>query len=282
MADLESPDPTPVAAEPVAPVEPTDPDAHEPEGTQDISGQKMVPLAALVEARREKAAFKEKAAQYDQTIGYVQQIKPYVEFLQANPGVMSRTTQETAPTSVTTTQPADEGAMELARTLDLYTANGEPDVIRAQKVQRIIKTAAKSEAESEVAPLRESTTRERSGFMYQRALVTKAPDGRTPDRTTLDRLWANTDPRISATEEGAAGLVAMALGLQVMQGTAAAPQAPLAPPLHTEAPGGRTPNRAPLSALDQGIAKLRGIDEKTYAERTKGFVPGRPSVLEDN
>jgi hypothetical protein len=285
MADLETPDPEPVAvAEPTPPEPPADPDAHEPEGTADVAGQKMVPLSALVEARREKAALKQKAEQYDQTIGYVQQVRPYIDFLQANPGLMTRTQQETSPTPTTTTQPVDENATELARTLDLYTATGEPDVKRAQKIQKMIQVTAKAEATAEVEPLRESTVRERSGFMYQRALVTKAPDGRTVDRHTLDRLWTNTDPKISATEEGAAGIVAMALGLQLMQGTAApipaATQA-LAPPLHTEAPGGRTPNRAPLSSLDQSIAKLRGLDDKTYAERSKGFVSGRPSVLED-
>jgi hypothetical protein len=286
VADLEAPDPpTPPAAEtpPAAPDTPPTTEPADPEGTTDVGGQKMVPLSALAEARAEKRALKGKADQYDQLAGYVHQIKPYVDFLAANPTLMTRTQQETAPTTTTTTQPVDEGALELARTLDLYTAAGEPDVLRAQKVQKIIKVAAKAEATAEVEPLRESTVRERSGFMYQRALVTKAPDGRTVDRATLDAIWSRTDPKISSTEEGAAGLVAMALGLQILQGGGAPAPSAAAPaaPLHTEPAGGRNTNRLPISALEQSIAKLRGLDDKTYGERSKGYVPGRASVLED-
>lgn len=285
MPDLETPEPP---AEPVpdppAPEAPPDPVEAEPEGTTEVAGQKHVPLGTLIAERREKQALKQKADQFDQLAGYVNQVRPYIDFLQANPGLITQTRQETNPTPVTTTQPVDEDALELARTLDLYTAEGQPDVKRAQKVQKIIDRAAGTQAQEAVKPLQESTLRERAGYNYQRALITKAPDGREVDRGTLDAIWARTDPKILATEEGAAGVVAMALGLSVMQGTSkAAPPAPapLNPPLHTEPAGSRTTQRAPLSQLDQAIAKIRGLDEKTYAERTKGFTPGRQSVLED-
>jgi hypothetical protein len=49
----------------------------------------------------------------------------------------------------------------------------------------------------------------------------------------------------------------------------------------TEGTGGRNVNRAPLSELDNKIAAIRGLDPKTYAQRTEGFRPGEPSVLED-
>jgi hypothetical protein len=214
----------------------------------------------------------------------VLQNREAVEFVAKNPQLLTRTLESTQPTAVTTTQPVDEGAEELARTLDLYTADGKPDVKRAQKVRQFIKTEASGEAEARVRPLAESTVRERANHNYQRALVTAAPDGRKVDATTLNAIWQRTNPEILATEEGAAGVVAMALGLQVMQGIAGpTPQhtTPLAPPLVTEAPGGRTVGRNVLNAFDQKIASMRGLDEKTYADRTKGFTPGRPNTLED-
>jgi hypothetical protein len=280
--DLETPEPvTPPEPDPTTPPEP--PAEPEEADAVDVAGQKHVPLSALIEERKQKQTLKAKADQYDQVVGYVNSVKPYIEFLQANPNLMTRA-QEAPPTPAATTQPVDPDAEELARTLDLYTADGKPDVVRGQKLLQKIDKAAETRSQAAIKPLQESTTRERSGFMYQRALVTKAPDGRAVDRTVLDAIWSRTDPTITSTEEGAAGIVAMALGLQLMQGGQAPPVVtpPSTPPLVTEAPGGRTTNRAPLSALDQSIAKLRGLDDKTYAERSRGFQSGRPNVLEDN
>jgi len=284
VADLETPDPQPVAeTPPAAPETPPDPTEAEPDGTIDTAGQKMVPLGALVDERRKGQALKQKADQFDQVAGYVNQVRPYIEFLQANPGLMTRTQQETRPTPVTTTQPQDEKAEALARTLDLYTSDSQPDVKRARTILGIIDDAAETKATAKVKPLEESTTRERSQFNFQRAMVTKAPDGRSVPKEMLEAIWSRTDPKITSTEEGAAGVVAMALGLSVLQGHSHQPtaQTPLAPPLHTEPPGSRTMKAPVLSSLDEGIAKLRGMDTKTYAERTKGFQRGGPNVLED-
>lgn len=282
--DLETPEQTP-PPEPPAPEPPPPPEPPaEPEEADavEVAGQKHVPLSALIEERQKAKALKQKADQYDQTVGYVNSIRPYIEFLQANPNLMTRTAEQ-PPTPVATTQPVDEHAAELARTLDLYTAAGEPDVVRAQKLQKIIDRTAETRSQEAVKPLQESTTRERSGYMYQRALATKAPDGREVNRQVLDAIWSRLDPSITATEEGAAGVVALALGLNVMQG-GQAPHAiapPANPPLVTEAPGGRVVNRAPLSALDQSIAKLRGLNDKDYTERLKGYTSGRSNQLED-
>jgi cytochrome c556 len=280
MADLEAPDPAPEPTpepEPVA-VAPADPMEAEPEGTTEVEGAKHVPLGHLINERREKAALKQKADQFDQLAGYVNQVKPYIEFLQANPNLISQTRQE--PTPVTPTQPVDEESAELARTLDLYTSDGQPDVKRAQKLIDRVDKIAGTRAQAEVKPLQDSTQRERAQYSYQRALVTKTPDGRAPDRAILDELWRRTPDHIKATEEGASGIWALALGFSEGQGrTPVPPQA--SPVLHTEPPGGRTPNRAPLSALEEKIAKIRGLSEKDYHERTKGYTPGRVNVLED-
>lgn len=286
MADLESNDPTP-APEPAAVEAPvpaaTDAPADPVEaGAVEMQGGKYVPLAAVNEAREKARLYKEKADLYDQSAQYVQSVRPYIEFLQANPDLMTRTQQQTQPSAVTTTQPVDEQAEELARTLDLYTADGKPDIKRAQKIRTMVSTTAEAEAEKRVKPLQDSTLRERATHNYQRALVTKAPDGRVPNRQVLDALWARTDPSITATEEGASALVATALGLSILHGGAAAPPQPvITPPVVTETAGSKVPGRPSMTALDEKIAGMRGKTADEWGKLTRTFNPGRPSVLED-
>lgn len=286
MADLETPDATP--PEPVAP--PAEPPPVEAAADPDeaaaveIQGGKYVPLEALREVREKAKAFKDKAEQYDQTVQYVQSVRPYIDFLQANPDLMTRTTTTHQAPQTVTQEPVDEQAEELARTLDLYTAEGKPDVRRAQKLRGLIDAAADAKAESRVKPLQESTLRERANHNYQRALVTKAPDGRTPNRQVLDALWARTDPSITSTEEGASALVATALGLSLLHGQAGPPTSvapPAQPAVVSERPGSRQPNTPSLSAFDEKIAGMRGRTNDEWAKLTRTFNPGRPSVLED-
>lgn len=285
MADLETPDPTPQPETP-PPVESTPPPqaATPPEPDDDavdIHGVKHVPIAAVLAEREKAKSYKEKADAYDQVAQQWNQVQPYIQFLKENPTFMSRTAEQTQPTPTTTTQPVDPEAEELARTLDLYTADGKPDAARAVKITKIVDRIAEQKAEAKVKPLAESTTRERAQHNYQRALATKAPDGRTPDRNVLDALWSRTDPSITATEEGATAVVMLALGMGAFQGQQAPPQAPPQAPVTTEAPGPRNLNRPGLTALDEKIAGLRGRSTDDWAKLTRTFNPGRPSVLED-
>lgn len=293
--DLESPDPVPASEPPAAdppapPPEPPVAAAPEPPADPDeaqsveMQGGKYVPIHVLHAVREQNKALKQKAEEFDQTIGYVRQAAPYIEFLKQNPTFMTQTAQQTQPTPVTTTQPADEAAESLARTLDLYTADGKPDVKRAQTIRQIIKSEAQTEAEAKVKPLAESTQRERVSYNYQRALASLTDrGGHAHERQAVDALWARTDPNILATEDGAAATVALALGLIAMSGqqprAVAPPQQP--PPVVTERPGSRQPNVAPLGQLEEKIAGMRGVKASDWQSLTRNFNPGRPSVLED-
>ena len=282
MADLEADPvedapPPPVAEAPPPAAPPADPD---PEGTVDQDGVKLVPLKALHDAREERRVLK---AKLDEVSGAVQQLRPYVDFLQKNPHLLEAGGARPTPAAQAPDPAEDEPAAELARTLDLYTADGRPDVKRAQKIQGLVRQEAKAQADERVRPMEQSTTRERSQFMYQRALTTQDPDGLKPEKELLDALWSKADPGITATEEGALGVWSMALGMTRMRGGKSAPVSapPAAPPLHTESPGSRTLSRPSLTSMDEKIATIRGLDTKTYGERTKGFVPRQSNVIED-
>lgn len=292
MADLETPDPVPEAHAETPPTEaPPDPTTAEPEGTVEVEGDKKVPLSALVAERREKQALKQKAEQFDQMVGYVQSVKPYIEFLQNNPGLISQTQQTAAPTQTTTTQ-VDEKAETLARTLDLYTADGKPDVKRAQVMLKLVDDTAEAKAAERVKPVQERTLQSEANYQKSRAGVTVSPEGYAPDPMIFENVWNRSPLDQKSTEEGALAIWGMALGLSMANGSArrgamsAQRQAPqqtqqLQAPVYTETPGSRTPTKPSLTGLEQKIAELRGLNDKTYHERTKGFTPGRTNALED-
>lgn len=285
MSDLEAPDPVEAPPQETAAETPPDPSEQEPEGTTDVGGQKHVPLSHLIEARREKQAFKQKAEQYDSMVAYVNEAKPYIEFLRNNPNLLTRTQEQTQPTPVTTTQPSDEKAEQLARTLDLYTSDGKPDVKRAQTIRQMVKDEATEQADAKVKPLQESTIRERAGFMYQRALATPLPNGQKLDKGKFDAIWSRAPLAQLATEEGAAFILASAVGFDVLSGNLKAgtqtTTQPLPPPLHTESPGNRTPQAQRVSGLEERIAKTRGVSLKQHSELVKGFTAQQTNTLED-
>lgn len=283
MADLETevetpPPPPETPPAPAADPPPPPPAEADPEGTVEVGGQKLAPVGAVIAERRERQALERKLNEQQAAI---QQLQPYVQFIAANQHLFTQQGQP-APAPAPSAPDADPEAVELARTLDLYTPDGKPDAARALKLVTLVDRRAQHHAESAIRPMEDTTARERAGYMYQRALVTKATDGRMPDPQILQRLWTQTDPRISGTEEGAAGLVAMAIGLQALTNQAAPPPAPPAnAPLITETSGGRPGHRTALTSLDQGIIKMRGVKPETYAELTRGFNPGVSNVLED-
>lgn len=276
MSDLESVTPTVAADLPPAPQVPAEPD--EP-GAVIVGEQKMVPLSALLTEREKGRGLKDKADQLDQVAGYVAQVKPYIEFLQANPGLMTR--QPPAPEPAA--PPADDPmAAQIATTLDLYTPDGKPDLARAKTFMAMVDTIAEQKADAKVKPLAERSMRTKADENFQRALVTVAPNGHRVDPTVLKGLWDKLPASVTADEQVASILVYSALGYDVMhKAPAGPPAAPLAAPVVTESNNGRTPVAAPLNTFDERIAAARGMTTAKYGELLTGFTKGRPSALED-
>ena len=283
MTELETPPaPDAIAAPttPAAPITPPAAPAPEPEpDAVDIGGQQMVPLAALHAVRAELKPLKEQAAQLAEVKQWYTQAKPYVDFLQAHPDLLTKqTTQPVSPVAAPVLNPAH---LEIAKMMDLYTPEGQPDVARAGQIATFIETIAEQKADAKVKPLTEQTAKSKSEQNFQRALATATPDGRKVKADVLREIWANVPSEMTADERTASLLVYSALGYEVMH-TPHTPgqQTPLAPPV-SEPPGGRLTPAASLTPLDERIANLRSITPQRYAENVTGFVKGRPSVLED-
>jgi hypothetical protein len=127
------PDPTPAPPEPQAQADGAgDSATPEPEPSApdvEVDGQKMVPLAALQAERENVRSLRERAARADQLETEWRNAQPYVQFLRDNPDLLK---PRTAPVPAAAPSPeADPELVNLARTLDLYTPEGQPDAKRS-------------------------------------------------------------------------------------------------------------------------------------------------------
>jgi TolA-binding protein len=297
-------------AAPVAevPAEPADDDdaALEAQTIALPDGDKLVPLSAVTGARKtvqllkaELATLKpsaQRATELEQQIqtlqGTIQQMQPVVQAYQAY--INQQQAQPQAPA-----QPSAEDTAELeevARDLDLYTADGKPDLEKARRqIERVEKRAEKI-AQRVVAPMQAQDVQREANYMLARAKATKAPNGLAPDPKILEAVWAKVDPRLAASPDGAKHLWAQAYAFTHMQQTpGAAPAAPAAgtardasgkfvpaaaaappPPLYTPKAGGaQGPAATALSTEEQKFLKASGMTEKEYLESAARMPGGR-------
>ena len=281
--ELDPDQPAPPSAAPSAapptpdtpPVAPP-PDEEHPESV-DVAGKKFVPVAVLIGERKQRQAFQEKAARVDELEQFAREAKPYVEFLKANPDLLKP--KESAPPA-SATPPADPQAELLAKTLDLYTADGKPDISRANTMRTLIAQTAQQIAQQTVAPYQERSAQEQSARNFHVALSVKDASGRSPSPQALAQIW-RTIPAAQTADPNVASILALtALGLDSVN-SKAPPSAPEHAPIVTEGIAG-THRRPSLSALEKTIAANRGISEEKWAEHTKDFTRGRPQTLEDD
>jgi len=248
---------------------------------------KLVPLAAVTKAREAlKTAKAElqtakdgsaKAQQLEQRIDQLsQQIAQLGPKAQAYDAAVAA--QQQQPRQV---EPQDDTeAIDFATALDLYTAEGKPDVTKARKILGVVDARAGHVAQRQIQPLAQHTVQQQSQSMLARAKVTTLPNGEKPDPATLEAIWSRLDPALTATKEGAQQAYIAAMGYSRAMGPSAtspaatrgadgkfAPKADLPAPLHTEKAGGRDlPSGPPLSDKERKYLKDAGISEKEYHE----------------
>lgn len=244
--------------------------------TVDVAGQKYVPVGALINERKQRQALTEKAARADQLDAEMSAARPYVEFLKANPGLLQRQQQAQAAPQ---TEQVDPQLEQLAKTLDLYTPEGKPDLARATTLRQLVKAEAQEIARQTIAPMQKETYETKAARNFQAAVAMKDANGRSPSPQALASLFKEVGAE-SAADPRIAGILALtALGLDYSQ-SKSAPPAPITAPLVTESQG-NSPRRPSLSTLEASIARDRGITEQAWADNTKDFQRGRPQQLED-
>jgi hypothetical protein len=282
--DLETPTPPPAEptppAQPAAPPPPAAPPAPPPDPDEsqavDVGGEKMVPLAAVKAVRAENKVLKDKAAKADELAGYVNQVKPYIDVLQANPSLMQGPQPKpAAPVD------ADPDLVEIAQSLDYYQQDGKPDLARAAKHQKILQREAHKIAQQMVQPVARQTATQQSQANFVRFANQALPNGQKVDQQLLAKYWQSLPAEMTADPR--VGMVAYNLAYaEQMQNNGLPPQPPppVNPPLVTENIG-PAPRSKPMTAIEKMVTAARGISDSKYQELTTGFTPGRPSSLED-
>jgi hypothetical protein len=250
----------------------------EPEVLEIPTGEKLVPLSALETAREkakslrselettkaEMAKGAEKDAKIAELTSQLQQVMPLAQAYQA--AVQAQQQQPPKPAEPTAEQTAE--LKEIAQELDFYKGDGTLDLDRAKRHQDRLFKMASQIAQQQVAPFQQQTIADKSGFMLQRALITKTPDGAQPDPEVLQQVWARLDPRLTATPEGAAQAFSVALGHSTLLGKVKggkATQEVIPDPLPTEKAGGKDVTPVSLSDSDRRMARDLGMTDKEYS-----------------
>jgi hypothetical protein len=278
----------PPAAEAAATAAP--PAATEPEplidpDTADLTDERVRTglLGEIKRLRQENRLLKPAAADAEQLRAWAHANQPYVEFLQKHPDFLAAR-PAAPPASATPTE--DPDALEAAQLMDFYTADGKADIDKGRRWLALQDRRASRLAQQAVEPLAQSRTQAQAENNYRQLLGLKLPDGTLVRKDTVDAFWrrAAAEPnglQTLADPQSLAGIALMVLGAEAMSR-----QQPVAPPsrepLVTE-PSGGTPGQMPrLSDLERRVVAARGgISEKEWTEKTRGFQPGRPMILED-
>ncbi len=282
----DGPAPEPVAAAPEptpepAPVEAAPP-AEDDVPAVDVGGQRMVPLAEVQRLREERRALREQAAKAAEYEAKLRELEPYAQFVQNNRDLLIQ--RQVAPEPVKPAEPdVDPDALEAARLMDFYRADGTPDVERGARWLSLQEKRAERIAQQRLAPVLEQRQQEQAARNIQTVMQIKAPDGLTPSQEAAQAIFSAIGPELAADPRVAQLMGLMALGAEAMRRQPAKPTVapPSTAPVVSETSGGNPRTRPVLSALEERIARERGISASKWAENVANYQPGRPAVLED-
>lgn len=279
-----TPPPAQTEAPPQAPpVQNAEPEP-EPEGTVvNPGGEKLVPLTAVVDLRGKVRAEKEarekleaevtelraKKTQFEAAAADFRRIEPLIQKLQQQPP---------PPAPAGPLSPQD--AIDYAKDLDLYKADGTPDVDRAQRLALRQQHLAQQTAQQVVQPLYQTSAQQQSQANFNHALNFKDKNGVQIDKPTLERVWGMMPPEMSARPDIAGVLYKVAIAEMVQAGLYKGSVAPPPPPQFTESLGGNGAAPRELTQLDRNMITAGQIKAKDYESISSNFKPGQTNSLE--
>jgi hypothetical protein len=272
----------PVTAEPA--IEPAI-EEPEPEGTVEIPTGKVVPLQALQaergkakEAKAEAEAIKaeleaarQKVQEYATLEQKLKEAMPYIEETRRR---MTEKPQAEAPAGPL----APQEAVEYAKDMDLYKADGTPDVERAQRLAARQEAIAAKQAQRLVAPFEAQNAQQQAQRMFTEVSTMKDSQGRTVDPAALKQIWSSVPPELAAQPQVASVLYFAAKGYAEHHSKGAREVAPA--PVVSESLGGSKPESAALSDVELRAIAAAGIKPADYRKQVSGYKPGHMNVLE--
>lgn len=286
----------PAASEPVSEVAPaaqTVAEAAPPESDADIDinaidlkdeGRVRGLIGELSRKRAENRTLKTQAERASALETELNQARPYLEFMRNNPQLLQpRQPEPQAPPP----PDADPRAVQAARLMDFYTADGKPDVNRGAEWIRLQEDIASGVAQKAMAPTVQQSLQDKAQSNYTMLRNFKLPDGKPLRQDIVDGIWqaAAREPNGLATlanPQSVQALALLAIGAHSL--SVPGPTAPpaLTPPVVTEPVGGRaTTPQVRLSGIEERTLKQSNLSPTKYQELTKDFKPGVSNVLED-
>lgn len=285
---IETPPPAAEAAPP-APATPPPAEDTDPEGTiEGTGGVKFVPLGAVVETRgklketkaaleakeAELAQYREKASKLDAIQQEWNAVQPLIQ------QVRNGTYQPPAPVQKPAGPLSPQEAVEYAKDLDLYKADGTPDVDRAQRLASRQEAIAQRQTQAAIAPFQQQTAQQQSATLFEQAAGWKDKAGATVDRETLRQVWAMVPPEVSSQPNVASVLYRVAVAESMMQGKYKGAPTPPPPVVPTESLGGGIPGRSELSTVEKNFLSAVDMKPKEYEDISSRFKPGERNSLE--
>ena len=283
LEDPITPDPVeetpPPVAEAAAP--PANSEDAEPEGTiVNPGGEKLVPLSALVNQRREAAAakaelaaLKPKAEKFDQVAQEWQAVQPLIQ------QVRNGTYQPPKPVETPAGPLTEQDAIEYAKDLDLYKADGTPDTARAQRLAARQEALADRKAQQYIAPLQQQSAQQQSAAHFEHVASWKDTTGAVVDRAILQDIWSKMPAELTAQPNVAAVMYRVALAETMLQGKHKAAPVPPPAPQHTESIGA-APTRSEMSAFERNFTQAVDMKPKEYEAISSRYKPGERNSLE--
>jgi hypothetical protein len=268
-----------MADEPQAPVE--EPEVDEAEETEiledvkddvteDQEGKKKIDAKAFIKERRSVKAIKDQLkavqAQNEQITKAIQPWAPVLQTLQNNPELLQQLQQGHIPQQAPTAPPDPSNAEleEFARTMDLYDAQGRPDVQRAAILDERNKRQMAQLVDERVAPLAQGSANDKSINLFQQMALLKGKSGRAVQAESLAEMWKVVPPDMTAEPNVAHFMRWAAMGRDLDEGKMSDIKPP-PPALMTESAGGRGNAPTSLNDSQSKIAREMGVSAKDFA-----------------
>lgn len=266
-----------------------EPDAEAAALAVDMGGNKMVPLSALIAAKKDGKAARDRVKELEPIaesatrIGtQLQSAQPIIDAVLNNPRLRAealRYANGTRTSADTTDQPDDPDAIAMAEEMGFYQADGTtPDAARGARVLAKLDARHGKQTDERLRPLASVTLGGKAESNIRAALAATDGDG-TPwaTRESIEEVVKQLPRELLADPQVADLILNNAIGIDRRKGRTPKPQDE---PLFLERQGGGTRTReVPLTAFEQRHIQASGISEKEYRAASAKVATGRSIEL---
>jgi hypothetical protein len=267
-------------------------DAEETEATAlavEMGGNKMVPLSALIAAKREGKVSRDRvkelepvAARVTEIGGQLETAQPIINAILNNPKLRAAALREangTRTTADTTEQPDDADLTAFAEDSGWYLADGvTPDAARAQRVLSRLDARHGKQTADQIRPLAGMTLNNKASANIAEAMKAEDDNG-TPwaTRESILEVAKELPPHLLADPAVVNLVLNSAIGMDRRKNRT---PKPAEEPLYMERQGGGGKAReVALTAFERRHLESSGISEKDYRASTAKLGTGRSIEL---